>query len=156
MNPMLARSDPRVAPYEVDPVRSLHQQLRHQRIVIVRARDVAIRARLRFRHAHGMWDISAEGVTTQTFRRNCLLLRINPFSILILRAHEDRARGSRWRDSIACNSPVLTQHVNVVSESLKVVLRVVAKMLLAFIVKHWLLSISRHRQMTSKAACCPR
>src|SRR4030095_7358942 len=67
MNPMLAGSDPCVATYEVDPVRALHQQLRHQSIVIVRAREMTISARLGFRHADCMWDISAEGVTTETF-----------------------------------------------------------------------------------------
>ncbi|MCG3162586.1 MAG: hypothetical protein JMDDDDMK_03879 [Acidobacteria bacterium] len=64
---VFARRDPGEPPDEVDEVRPLHQQLRHDRVVVAGLGHVAIGADFRFGRADGVRHESAERVAAVTF-----------------------------------------------------------------------------------------
>src|SRR5262249_60061194 len=104
---LLARRDPGEAPDEVDEIGPLHQQLRHDRVVVAGLRDVAVGADLGLGCADGVRHESAERVSAVAFGRNRLLLRIEPFAVLVLRTYQHGAGRTRRRDAMASDRPVL-------------------------------------------------
>ena len=87
-----AFADVSVAPKEIHRAGAESEQLRHPRIVVVCLREMAVGAVLRCADAAGrVREMRIERLAAVTFGGNCLLLRINPFAIRILRADHDRA-----------------------------------------------------------------
>src|SRR5262245_18115292 len=156
MDSVFSVSDPSVATDKIDEICPLHQQLRHSRIVVVGLREVTIAADLCLTGADRVWNECAEGMPAVAIRGDCLLLRVEPFAVLVLRTDQDSAsRSSR------CNPParycaVLGQHKDVIAESLEIVLRVIAQFIGTLVVKHRFLPVGDHRQVTPEATGRPR
>src|SRR6266700_601061 len=80
---VVTSGDEYVPSHEVHEVRALEKQLRHPGIVVVGTRDVAIRATFCFFSAHRMRDKRTEGLSAEAFRRNGLLLIVEPVAVII-------------------------------------------------------------------------
>src|SRR5437868_15540530 len=65
-----------------------------------------------------MREMRIKRLAAVTFGRKCLLLRIDPFAVLILRADHDRARRAYHRHPIFLHGAVDAEHENVVAHDL--------------------------------------
>ena len=120
------RRDVDIATHKVHKVSSLQQHLRQPGIVVILFRNMAIAARLCLLAAHSVRHVRVECLTGKALGGSSLLLRINPFAVLILRAHQHGGRRTHGSDAIAGNGPVATEHENIIAQNLEVVFREVA------------------------------
>src|SRR6185295_17908645 len=104
--------------------------------------------------SHGMRDMRVESLTGESFSRYCLLLRVDPFAGLVLRAHQDRGRRPHRSNAITGYGAVAPQHENIIAQHLVVVLRKVAR-LAAFVVTIGHLAVGLHREVTTETAGDP-
>src|SRR5260370_11275307 len=96
-----------------------------------------------------------ERLAAVTFGRKCLLLRINPFAVLILRADHDRARRAYYRHPVFLHGAVNAEHEDVVAHDLWIVGREISVGdAFEFILRHTLVRF--HRQMTAETSRRPR
>ena len=88
-----AFADVGVASEEIHRAGAEAEQLRHPRVVVVVVREMTVGAVFRRADAaRRVREMRIERLTAVTFGGKCLLLRINPFAIRILRTDDDRAR----------------------------------------------------------------
>ena len=141
---------------EVVEVRAEHQQLGHLRVVVVGARQMAVRAGLRLAAAPNRVRVEGrERRPGETFGRDGLLLRVEPLPVLVLRIHEHGARGAHGRHVVAVHGRVMAEHEDVVPKRLEVVGRPVARAR-ALEMKVRLLPVGRHGQVAAEAGRDPR
>src|SRR5215813_10144119 len=91
--------------------------------------------------------VRAERLTAIALFRNRLLLRINPFAILILRTDKYCTRRPHRRVAAASNAPVTTKKKHVVAQSLKIVGSPVAQLRFTLVVQHRSLLVRLHLKM---------
>src|SRR6202041_1889648 len=116
---------------------------------------MAVGASLGLPSAHRVWNKGAEGLPAETFRRNCLLLVIDPIAVVVLRTHKHGACRAHRRDPMTCNGAINGQTEDVVTQNLKIVRSPIARCQ-AFIVKHRHLLICGHRKMAAITSRSPR
>ena len=105
--------------------------------------------------ARGVREMRIERLAAVAFRRNRLLLRVNPFAIRILRADHDRARRADHCHAIFLHRPVDAEHENVVAHDLRIVGGEIAVgHAFEFVLRHALVRF--HRQMTTETTRRPR
>ena len=169
----VAEADPRVAADEVGVVRPLHQQLRHDGVVVLGLGDVAVGAHLRFVRAtgagglapvprgadgpaaDGVGDIRAEGDAAEALRRDRLLLDIDRLPARVVGADMDRAAGTRRADAVAGGVAVTGEHEDVVAQRLEVVGDEVPRHVPLVVERRGLL-VGPLRQVAAEAARVPR
>src|SRR3954454_14268354 len=76
--------------------------------------------------AGGVREVRIESLAAVTFGRNGLLLGVNPFPVLILRADDDRAGRTNYRHSVFLHGTVDPEHENVIADDLWIVSRKIA------------------------------
>src|SRR2546425_556432 len=97
----LATADIDISPEKVDRPGAEAKQLRHDRVVVVVLRDVAVGAIFRRAHAAGgVREMRIEGLAAITLGRDSLLLGIDPLTIRILRTDDNCARRANHRKTI--------------------------------------------------------
>src|ERR1041384_1757319 len=97
----------------------------------------------------------AEGLAAVAFFGHGLLLRIDPFAVLVLRAHQHCARRSHGSKTSARHGSITAKQKDIVAQSLKIVGSPVPQLLLAFTVKHRALLVGFHLQMAAVATGRP-
>ena len=102
-----------------------------------------------------MREMRIKRLAAVTFGRKCLLLRINPFAVLILRADHDRARRAYHRHPLFLHGAVDAEHEDVVAYDLWIVgCEISVGDAFEFILRYALVRF--HRQMTAETARRPR
>src|SRR5207248_6446326 len=96
--------DPAIAADQVQVVGSLHQELAHPGVVVVRSGQVTVGALLGFASAAAancVRDIGAERGAAVAVGGESLLLNINRFAVVVVRADVDGTRRSRGANAVA-------------------------------------------------------
>src|SRR5437762_686846 len=102
-----------------------------------------------------MREMRIKRLAAVTFGRKCLLLRINPFAVLILGADHDRARRAYHRHPVFLYGAVDAEHEDVVAYDLWIVgCEISVGDAFEFILRYALVRF--HRQMTAETARRPR
>src|SRR5262244_2408097 len=96
---LLAFTDVYISADEIVEIGPLHQELGHQRVVVVLCGDVAVGAALGLFATHRMRETRTEGLAAVTLGGNRLLLEIDPLAVRVLRAYQDRASGPHRREA---------------------------------------------------------
>ena len=78
---MALLTHPGIEADEVDVIRALQQQLRHDGVIVVVAIDVAVRTGFGFGFAFGVWVMRRKGLRRKTTRGNRRLLDVNAFAV---------------------------------------------------------------------------
>jgi hypothetical protein len=99
--------------------------------------------------------VCRERLTAEAFGGDRLLLRIDPFAVLILRTDEDGGARGGGRDAMSRHGAVFGEHENVVAQDLEVISRVVAR-LVALVVAVGHLAVRLHREVAAEATRHPR
>ena len=71
--------------------------------------------------AGGVREMRIEGLATVTFRREGLLLRVNPLAVRVLRTDHDCAGGAQDSHSVFLHRSVDSEHKHVVAHNLRIV-----------------------------------
>ena len=122
MKSFAAFADVGVATEEIHRAGAEAEQLRHPRVVVVLLRQMAVGAILGRADAAGrVREMRIERLAAVTFGGKCLLLRVNPFAIRVLRTDHDRARRTNHRHAIFLHRAVDAEHENVVAHDLRIV-----------------------------------
>src|SRR5689334_11445651 len=79
--------DVNISSHEIHEVCALQEQLSQPGIVVVSLRNVTVAAGLCFSCSDCMGNMCIERLSSKSFRRRCLLLRVNPLAVLILRTN---------------------------------------------------------------------
>ena len=120
-------ADPGVVADEVDELRPQAQELRHDRVVVVRLRQVAIRAGLGLGAPFRVRVVRRHRLRAVAGCRDRRLLGVDPLAVDVLRAQHQRRGGAHRRDLVVLDRAVDAEHVDVVARDLRVVGRVVAR-----------------------------
>ena len=92
---MFSGGDPCITADEVHVVGALHEELRHEGVVVIVSGEVAIGAGLCFAlAADSMWNIGAEGDSTESFGGDRLLLCVDGFTVEVVGRDMDSAGGA--------------------------------------------------------------
>ena len=151
----LLGAHPGVQADEVDEVGSLQQQLRHDGVVVVGFRQVAVGAGLGFGLALGVRVVRREGLAGEAAGGDRCLLHVDALAVGVGgRQHQGRAR-AHGRDLAARDGAGAAQREHVVAHHLRVVGGVVAG-LAALVVKALGLPVRLDRQVAARAAGGPR
>ena len=148
-------ADPRVVPDEVDELRTEQQQLGHDRVVVVRLRQVAVGAGLRFGPALRVRVVRGERLRRVAGRRDRRLLDVDALAVHVLRGQHQRRRRADRRDLVVLDHAVLAEEIHVVARDLRVVRRVVAREA-AFVTMALGTPVRLDRQVAAAAAGGPR
>ena len=153
---VLARSDPAVAAHEVQIVRAVHQQLSHDGVVVFGVAEMAVVALLRAVFAaNGVRDVGRERDAAQAVAGDRLLLDVDRLAVVVVAADMHGTRRPHRADAVLHHVAVFGQHVDVVSQRLKVVRRVVAADVAVVVqVRH--LHVGSLHEMAAVAAWIPR
>ena len=169
--PACSEAYPTVSADEIRVVGALHEQLRHDRVVVIVLRHVAVAAHLRFVRAgavggeiplHGGMRAAADGVghvraerdAAVALGRDRLLLHVDRLAVGVVGADVDRAARSRGADPVAGGVAIAGQHEDIVAQRLEVVGDVVARHV-PLIMQPRRLLVDLLRQMAAKAAGVP-
>jgi hypothetical protein len=163
---VLASRDERITANEVHEVRALHEQLRHDGVVIVLLRHMTVGALLRFIRTGGhhilrgttanrVRHIRAECNAREAARGNRLLLCVNRLAVVVVARDVNGATAAGWIHLVAGRKAIAGEHEHVVAERLEVVGDEVSSYI-AFIMKIGRLFVGFLWQVAAKAARIPR
>ena len=139
---------------EVHVIGAQQQQLRHDGVVVVLCRKVAIGTGLGLFRAHRVGEVGRKGLAGITRGRDRRLLDIDPFAIDVGGAEHQRARRADGCDLVALGRHVHAQLVHLVARDLRVVCREIAGHF-PFVAVALGLPVRLDRQVTAPAACRP-
>ena len=147
---LLFLADPRVVSDEVDEVGPLQQELRHDRVVVILPRDVAVAAGLGFGSPLGVRIMRRERLRREPGRGDRRLLNIDALAIDVgRRKHQRRAR-AYGRDLAPLDRPVVTELEHIVARDLRIIGGVIAR-LASFVVQAIGPGVRLDRQVTAGA-----
>ena len=121
--------DPGVQPDEIDEIGAEQQQLAHDRIVVVRRRQMAVGAGLGLGQPHRMREMRRERLARIARGRNRWLLHIDPLAVDIGRGQHQRAGRTDRRDLVALGGLVAAELEHLVARDLRIVGREIARFL---------------------------
>ena len=145
---------PGVQADEVHEVRPVQQQLRHDRIVVVRLADVAVGAGLRLGPADGVREVRREGLAREAGGGDRRLLDVDPLAIDVGRGQDERRGRADRRDDIVLGRLVTAELEHVVARDLRIVGREVARLLALIMVDRGAV-VRLDRQVAAGAARRP-
>ena len=152
---VFSRANPAVAAHEVEVVRPVHEQLRHQRVVVFVVREMAVGTLFRTVFAaNRVRDVGRERDAAHAVGGDRLLLDVDRLAVVVVAADMDRTGRTCGADAIAGDGPVFGQHVDFVAQRLKVVRDIVAADV-ARVVQFGHLHVRSLRQMAAVTACVP-
>ena len=139
---MLASPNPTVFTDEVRRTRSLHEQLRHDRIVVVVDGDVAVGTRFGLKRSrwtcrmtrippaspsYRVRNVGAESDSAEPLAAYRLLLYINRFAIGVVTSNVNRTGTASRSNAIPRYIPIAGNHKNIIPQSLKIVRDAIAR-----------------------------
>ena len=117
--PLLA--DPGVVANEADVAGAVHQRLRHDGVVVLVGRQVAVAAGFGFGLALGVWVVRGKGLAGKAAGRRGRLLDVDLFAVGIGRRQHQRRRRTHRCDLAALDRAVAAQMEHVIACDLRVV-----------------------------------
>ena len=151
----LLSSDPSIEACEIDELGPKAERLRNDRVVVTFLREVTVTAGLGFSLALGMWVVRVHRLRAVTRSCDRWLLNVDTLSVGVGRRQHKRRRGAHRRHLAALARPAPTQHEDVLTQNLRVVGRVIAR-LTTFVTMPIGLGISLDRQVAATATRGPR
>ena len=151
----LAGADIGVEAREVDELRAVPQRLRHDRVVVTVASEMAVAATLGLGLALGVRIVRIHGLRAVARRRDRRLLHIDPLAVGVLRRQHQRRGRAHRRDLPALGRSAQPEHEDVLARHLRVVGGVVAG-LAALIAVPCGLRVGLDRHMAAAATRGPR
>ena len=133
---MFARPNPTVFTDEVRRSRSLHEQLRHDRIVVVVDGNVTVSTRLGLKcsrrsrrvtripsapPSHRVRNVGAESDSAKPLAADRLLLNINRLAIGVVTPDVNRTGTARGPNAVSRYIPIARNHEYIISQRLKIV-----------------------------------
>src|SRR6185295_1434820 len=149
-----AAGDVNVAAFKIHEPCALQKYLGQPRIVVAATGDVAIGAGSCFFGAYCVRNEWAERLPAEAFSRHCLLLVVSPAAIGVLRTYQHRASGSYRRDPVSGDGSVDSQHVQVITQNLKVIRGIVSGGQ-SFVMQHGHALVGGHLQVAAKTGGQP-
>ena len=146
---------PGVVTHQVDETGAVHQQLRHDRVVVVVLRQVAVLAVLGLGLAHSVGEMRVEGLRTVATGRDRRLLDVDLLAVGVGRGQYQRRRRAHRCDLAALGRLAASDQEHLVAGNLRVVGGPVARVA-ALVVLALGLVVGLDRQVAAGTAGGPR
>ena len=151
----LVEPDPGVQPDEIDEVGALQQQLRHDRIVVVGLRQMAVAAGLGLGLPHRVREVRRERLAREARRRDRRLLHIDALAVDVGRRQDQRRGRAHRRDDVALGGLVPAELEHLVARHLRIIGREIARRVAVVFVPRRL-PVRLDRQVAAAARGRPR